>query len=71
MEEDQSHCETIVSFDSISRVSFPENSVFRCFGFKITLVETSLMIQWLRLLTPNTGGQVQSLVREVVPTYHN
>ena len=32
---------------------------------------TSLVFQWLRLCTPNAGGRVGSLVRELDPTCHN
>ena len=33
--------------------------------------ETSLVVQWLRLCTPNAGAQVGSLVMELDPTYLN
>ena len=32
---------------------------------------TYLVVQWLRLCPPNTGGQGRSKVRELDPTYHN
>ena len=32
---------------------------------------TSLVVQWLRLHSPNAGGQDQSLVRELGPTCHH
>ena len=32
---------------------------------------TFLMVFWLRLCTPNAGGPVRSLVRELDPTCHN
>ena len=31
-------------------------------------VETSLVVQWVRLCAPNAGVQVQSLVRELDPS---
>ena len=33
--------------------------------------ETSLVVQWLRLYTPNAGAQVGSLVMELDPTHLN
>ena len=33
--------------------------------------ETSLVVQWLRLLAPHTGVRIQSLVRELDPTRNN
>ena len=37
------------------------------------MIETSLVIQWLKLLAPNAGvgGAVGSLFRELDPTCHN
>ena len=37
----------------------------------ISLIETSLVVQWLRFHTPNSGAQVWSLVRELDPTCYN
>ena len=37
--------------------------------FEMSLAGTSLVVQWLRLCTPN--AQVRSLVRELDPTCHN
>ena len=46
-----------------------------CPTTKKSEIETSLVVQWLRFCSPNAGGwgdcQVQSLVRELDPTYHN
>ena len=40
----------------------------------IVYLGTFLVVQWLRIHTPNAGGsgsQVRSLVRELDPTCHN
>ena len=41
----------------------------RCFTWTLCL-ETSLVVQWLRLCTPNAGARVRSLVRELDSTCH-
>ena len=38
---------------------------------KNTTFRTSLVVQWLRLLTPDAKAQVPSLVRELEPTCRN
>ena len=42
-----------------------------CFQWKRKGSQTSLVVQWLRLQTPNAGVWVQSLVRELDPTCHS
>ena len=37
---------------------------------KHTGTRTSLVVQWLRLCTPNAGAQVRPLLREPDPTCH-
>ena len=43
---------------------------FKDFEF-LLYMGSSLVVQWLRLQAPNSGAQVQSLVRELDPICYN
>ena len=47
---------------------FPQK---RKYSFKKPKIETSLVVQWLRLCVPKAGARVLSLVGEIDPTCHN
>ena len=46
-----------------------ENTGGSCYSkTKTKTSRTSLVVQWIRLCTPNAGGPVRSLIREIDPT---
>ena len=76
-EEAQAACgedptSTVHSFDWVPSLK-PAPNFWPCKPaiLKMDLPGTYLVIQWLRLCTPNAGSWIQSLVRELDPACYN